>query len=99
MVAGQQLTYTLLVTNHGPSNASGVTVADTLPAGVTYVSATTTQGTVAATGGTLTASLGNLARDAQATVTVLVNVDPAARGTLVNSAHVSGNETETNLAK
>lgn len=97
VVAGQQLTYTLLVTNHGPSEASGVTVTDTLPAGVTYVSATSTQGTVSATGGTLTATLGDLARDAQATVTVVVAVDPAARGTLVNSAQVSGNETETNL--
>lgn len=97
VIAGQQLTYTLLVSNQGPSDASGVTVVDTLPSGVTYVSATTTQGTVAASGGTVTATLGNLARGAGATVTILVNVAPSARGTLVNRAEVDGNETETNL--
>jgi len=97
VVAGQQLTYTLLVTNQGPSDASGVTVTDTLPSGVTYVSATTTQGTVAAAEGTVTVTLGDLDRGADATITILVEVNPSARDELVNLAHVSGNETETNL--
>ncbi len=97
VIAGQRLTYTLLVTNDGPSDATGVTVADTLPAGVTYVSATSSQGTVSASGGILTAALGNLAHGAQATITIAVDVDPSARGTLVNTASVSGNETETDL--
>ena len=33
------ITYTIIVTNHGPSTASNVVVSDTLPAGVTFVSA------------------------------------------------------------
>ena len=97
VIAGQRLNYTLLVTNLGPSDATGVTVVDTLPAGVTYVSATSSQGTVNASGGTLTATLGNLALGAQATITIAVDVAPSARGTLVNTASVSGSETETNL--
>ncbi len=37
---GGTITYTLLVTNTGPSSATSVTVTDNLPAGLTYVSAT-----------------------------------------------------------
>ena len=36
--------YTLLAENHGPMAAAAATVSDTLPAGTTYVSATTTAG-------------------------------------------------------
>ena len=39
VVAGSQLTYTFTATNNGPSNATGVTIVDTLPAGTTYISA------------------------------------------------------------
>ena len=35
--AGQNLTYTITVTNNGPSDASAVVAQDTLPAGVTFV--------------------------------------------------------------
>ena len=44
VLAGQLLTYTLTVAQRGPSSATGVTVTDTLPAGVTFDSATSSQG-------------------------------------------------------
>jgi len=94
VVAGEQLTYTLIVTNNGPSNATGVTVVDTLPSGVSFASATTTRGTVSGAGATVTADIGNLAVSASTTITITVDVDPSTRGTIVNTATVSGNETE-----
>src|SRR5260370_21103134 len=59
VVLGGNLTYQLIVINNGPSPATGVTLTDTLPAGVTFVSPTPTPGpcTVTATG---VCSLGTL---------------------------------------
>ncbi len=97
-VAGQQLTYTLQATNYGPSNATAVTVSDTLPAGVTFVSATASQGTTNFTNGVLTVDVGNLADGAGATTTVLVTIAPGTTGVLTNTATITGNEPDPNLA-
>ena len=48
---GDRIVYTLGLTNVGPSNATGVTVRDSLPDGVSFASATASQGSYnAATG-------------------------------------------------
>ncbi len=98
--AGSTLTYTLTVQDLGPSNSTGVTVVDTLPAGVTYSSgATTTQGSVSASGGTITVAVGNLtANGAAATITIPVTVNSTTTGTITNSATVSGVEPDPNMA-
>lgn len=36
IVAGEEMSYSIAVTNNGPSDASGVEVIDTFPAGLTY---------------------------------------------------------------
>jgi uncharacterized repeat protein (TIGR01451 family) len=97
-VAGNQLTYTITVTNDGPSTATGVTLADTLPAGVTFVSATSSQGTVTNTSGVLNGQLGTLAPAASATITVIVGVNAATTGTLTNTATVTSTETDINTS-
>ncbi|MCX6029964.1 MAG: hypothetical protein NT169_11800 [Chloroflexi bacterium] len=81
-VPGQPLTYTVVITNNGPSAAQGVLVTDTLPLSVTYSAATASQGSY--TSGTGVWAVGTLAASASATLTLTVNVDPAATQTLTN---------------
>src|SRR2546425_480138 len=61
VAAGGTLTYTLSYSNTGNANATGVVLADTVPANTTFVSATA-GGTLAS--GVVTWSVGNLAADA-----------------------------------
>jgi len=42
---GDQITFTITLTNNGPNPGTGVQLADVLPAGLTFVSATPSQGT------------------------------------------------------
>jgi large repetitive protein len=90
------LTYTLPVTNNGPSPATLVTVTDTLPGTVTFISATASQGGCTPAGGppggTVTCTLGTLASGASATVTIQVGVPCGTGGTLTNTASVVANE-------
>jgi uncharacterized repeat protein (TIGR01451 family) len=89
------ITWTMVVTNNGPSAATGVTVSDPMPAGNTFVSASSTQGTC--TGGAiLTCDIGNMAVGASVTITLITT--PSAAGTQTNTAVVSGDRPETNLA-
>ena len=90
VVAGESLVYTLTVDNAGPQTADGTVVTDTLPPGVTFVSASTSTGTATHSGGVVTWNLGNVdPGDPARTLTVTVTVDPQTTGALVNSASVA----------
>jgi len=43
-LAGDNITYTVTLTNHGPSNSQTVSLSDAVPANTTFVSATQTSG-------------------------------------------------------
>jgi uncharacterized repeat protein (TIGR01451 family) len=86
---GQNMTYSILVTNNGPDGAIGVGLTDNLPKNAGYGSFTTTQGSciLKPKKQLLTCALGSLARGATATVTI--NVKPTSQGTITNTASVS----------
>jgi uncharacterized repeat protein (TIGR01451 family) len=86
VVVGQTLTYTVNVSNSGPSDATGVTLSDALPAEVMLVSAQPNQGSCAGAA-TVSCSLGTLAVGGHASV--VIQVVPNAAGTLVDTASVT----------
>ena len=81
---GGTLTYTLVVTNNGPSATSGVEVIDLLPAGVTFTGATASTGAYDSGAGTWT--VGNLSSGQSETLTITVTVDQS--GIIRNDAEV-----------
>ncbi len=99
--AGQNETYTIVVKNFNTYvNATGVALTDTLPASMTFVSATTSQGSLVTppvgSTGTVTANIGTLAPGTTATVTITAK--STAAGTVTNSATATSNESEFNPA-
>ncbi len=94
---GQELEYVSIVENMGGLPATGVVMTDTLPAGVTFTSATTTQGTCNLSGDVVICNLGDLAANgASARISIRLNTDHAFQGVLINTAAAQGIETDIN---
>ncbi|MBI3659395.1 DUF11 domain-containing protein [Candidatus Acetothermia bacterium] len=92
--AGDNIMYTLTLTNNGPQPATGVTLTDTLPAGVNFVSASPNNCQQA--NGIVTCSVGNLAINALAKVTIVVTTTAA--GTLTNTASAQSGQADPNTS-
>lgn len=92
---GKTLTYTVVVTNAGPGSSANVTVSDALPAAVTLLSATASQGSCS--GSTpVSCALGTL--DAGATATVTLSTRALTVGTASNTASVSASTPDPSAA-
>jgi uncharacterized repeat protein (TIGR01451 family) len=81
--AGEQMTYTLTVSNAGPSHARNVVVTDTLPAGVTPTGDVTCQWELIPAGESRSCE-------------ILVMVDPGTLGTILNTAIVTSDAEDPN---
>lgn len=92
---GQNVTFTITVTNAGPTEATNVVLTDNLGAGLTFVSATPSQGSCSGTG-PVTCNLGTINNGANATVTLVATASTA--GPLTNTAIVAGADSDTNSA-
>ena len=96
--AGQQLVYTVNVTNAGPDPAVNVVASDTLPAGVTFGS--TTGCAESSSGGVPNCTLGTIAVGSpkQYTITVTVNSGTPDGTILTNSVNVSSDTPDPDTA-
>jgi uncharacterized repeat protein (TIGR01451 family) len=100
-VTGFNITYTITVTNNGPSTANTITLADTLPALTSFVSCSSTGGgTCGGSGNDRTVSFASLASGASATVTLTARLScSASHGeSISNTATVNSSTPDPNVA-
>jgi uncharacterized repeat protein (TIGR01451 family) len=92
VLIGDQISYQVIVVNHGAADATGVTLIDVLPTNAELVSAVAADGSqnVGRIAGNLVAAIGNLAAGQSYTLTLTFN--PLAEGTLVNSFSTFGDQ-------
>jgi uncharacterized repeat protein (TIGR01451 family) len=96
---GGTLTYTIDVTNSGPSSASNVVITDALPAGVTFVSGTGPSGEVLSeAGGVVTANVATMVAGGSGSMTINVNIEAGAASSITNSVGVSSDTGDSNAA-
>ena len=84
-LVGQNVTFTVTVTNDGPDLATGVQVLDSLPAGMSLVSVSSTQGTYNSQSGIW--SVGAIPIGTNPSMTIVASVDQP--GVFTNTAEVS----------
>jgi uncharacterized repeat protein (TIGR01451 family) len=101
VIAGNTLTYSLQVTNGGPSTATNVVIEDVVPAGVAINSVSAASGTCnAGVPGNAalptTCTFDSLASGASRTMTIVVTVAPQTTGILGNNAKVKSDTYDPN---
>ena len=98
VVAGNNLTYTITVSNAGPDPAVSASLSDTLPAATTFVSLASPGGWSCTTpavgaGGTISCSLASM-NVGSAVFTLMVAVDVSASGTVSNTATITSSTSD-----
>jgi uncharacterized repeat protein (TIGR01451 family)/gliding motility-associated-like protein len=80
---GDTITYTIQVTNNGPSNATNVSLVDKLPVGVTYVSHTSGAGTYNFGSGLW--NIGNVSNGSTVMLNIIATVDDGTLGQTITN--------------
>ena len=92
--SGQPITFSLTVTNYGPSLSTNVSVIDNLPLGTTLISSNMTQGTILRSGSTIIWNVGTLNLNSGARL--VLTVQPFGQESFVNSANVQAGTPDPN---
>jgi uncharacterized repeat protein (TIGR01451 family) len=107
ITAGTDATYTITLTNAGPSDAQNVSLTDAVPSGTTFVSESQTSGPgftfsnpSAGGTGTVSGSIASFATGASATFTLVVHAlsSDANNSTISNTANVSSSTSDPTSA-
>lgn len=85
----ENITFVLTVTNNGPATSVITTVNDTLPAGLSFVSATPSQGTCGSSS-PLTCAIGSMSSGGSATISLVARANVV--GGFTNTATVTSSE-------
>ncbi|HEY0377659.1 MAG TPA: hypothetical protein VGC87_12110 [Pyrinomonadaceae bacterium] len=96
VIAGNNFTYNITVTNLGPGSATNVVLTDTLPAGLAYVGHSASNGTSGQSAGTVTNNVGTLAPNTTATLSITVSPGTTV-GLVSNTASVTLTESDLNI--
>ena len=88
---GQNITYLVTVSNNGPSDALGVNLVNLIPAGTTFVSASSIVGTTTPTeaNGTVSDAIGTLTAGSLVEIMVVVSTNGGTAASIADTATVS----------
>jgi uncharacterized protein (TIGR03437 family) len=93
---GSNVTYTLTLTNNGAAVAQNVTVRDTLPSSVTFVSCGSTGGVCDGSGNNRIVTFTSVASGSSATITLVATANGPVGMTISNTATVSSATPDSN---
>ncbi len=92
-----QITYSITITNQGPSNASGITLVDKLPDGSSFSSSDPGLPICSLLDNNLTCSLGDLAAGEQREITIVIST-PLTPGIITNVVNVIADQPDPDLS-
>lgn len=99
VIAGGEYSYSIDVNNLGPNDADTITVIDTLPNNVSYVSSSGTGWSCGNAGQTVTCTRASITNGASApTITINAQVTGAVTGTITNTVTVNASTADPSLS-